>query len=368
MARAAEPTDVSSTSRPRAAAAALAIGWVTACLLLTLPTIALAETPTPVTESAAGPGEFRALVDVGSRQLDLSCTGAAGPVVVFENALGTTMDEWDAVVPAVSRLARACRYDRAGTGRSTVEDGPRTSQSAVDDLRALLGKVGLRGPVILVGHDVGGLDARLFAREHPAEVLGLVLVDATSEEQEMRLAPIVPAQYREGVLIPRANLEHFDPDASFAEVRRAPPLGPLPVVVLTHGQYTSSTPPDMPSDVPERLEAAWRALQYDLAPGARHVVANKSGHNIQRDEPDLVVEAVQCVIAQAGGGARPRRLPSGGQPGAGALALAGATAVGLGLLIRRRAADSQSPADAACRAPSATRHRTGTGRSGPSTR
>jgi pimeloyl-ACP methyl ester carboxylesterase len=41
------------------------------------------------------------------------------------------------------------------------------------------------------------------------------------------------------------------------------------------------------------------ALQEDLArlvPDARHVIADRSGHNIHQDQPELVIEAVRQVV------------------------------------------------------------------------
>lgn len=39
------------------------------------------------------------------------------------------------------------------------------------------------GPYILVGHSMGGLYVRAFARNYPAMAVGMVLVDATHEDQ-----------------------------------------------------------------------------------------------------------------------------------------------------------------------------------------
>ena len=100
----------------------------------------------------------------------------------------------------------------------------------------------------------------------------------------------------------------MDFDASFAQLRAAAathPLPPLPLVVLTHGDATSAMvspevqsvlPPDFPWDA---LEAVWQELQDELAalvPGARHVIATKSGHYIQVEQPELVIEAIRQVV------------------------------------------------------------------------
>ena len=45
---------------------------------------------------------------------------------------------------------------------------------------AALKERGLNGPYLLVGHSLGGLYVEAFAREHPHEVSGMVLIDGTS--------------------------------------------------------------------------------------------------------------------------------------------------------------------------------------------
>jgi pimeloyl-ACP methyl ester carboxylesterase len=46
----------------------------------------------------------------------------------------------------------------------------------------------------------------------------------------------------------------------------------------------------------------WTALQEDLAresPGSRHVIAEESGHNIQADEPELVIQVIRELVMRA---------------------------------------------------------------------
>jgi len=53
------------------------------------------------------------------------------------------------------------------------------------------------------------------------------------------------------------------------------------------------------AELNEAFERAWAAGQAELAalvPGARHVVATESGHGIQQDQPELVIEAVRQVV------------------------------------------------------------------------
>lgn len=79
------------------------------------------------------------------------------------------------------------------------------------------------------------------------------------------------------------------------EAALASPLRPMPIVVLTHGQ-----PWAWPDGYPvSDLEALWPPLQERLAslvPDARLVIAEESGHFIQLDQPELVIEGIRQVV------------------------------------------------------------------------
>src|SRR5690349_6601006 len=125
----------------------------------------------------AAPGK---LVDVGGYQLHVNCTGTGSPTVILDAGLGGTTLDWSKVQPAVTRFTRVCSYDRAGYGWSeTAPSTPRTSQQIVTELHALLTHAKINGPYVLVGHSFGGLNMRLYAYRYPAEVAGMVLLDAT---------------------------------------------------------------------------------------------------------------------------------------------------------------------------------------------
>ncbi|MFC3067760.1 alpha/beta fold hydrolase [Phenylobacterium soli] len=165
-------------------------------------------------------GEF---IDVGGRALRVVRAGpaAARPLIVLEHGAFGCAADW-AVVQA--RLAakgfRSLAYDRAGLGHSDPGPQPRDGRAIVSDLAALLRALDERGPVVVVGHSMGGLMVRLFALTHPDRVLGVVLVDAVTPDI-MRL-PAGPAGIRAFGRLLRAT-------------RAAARLGLMrPVSLLTH--------------------------------------------------------------------------------------------------------------------------------------
>lgn len=122
-------------------------------------------------------------VDVGGRKLKINCTGAGSPTVVLEAGLGDNSREWTAVQPEIAKFSRVCSYDRAGYGGSDPGSMPRTSDRIADELHALLQRAGETPPFLLVGHSFGGYNVRVFNGKFPGEVAGLVLVDASQEDQ-----------------------------------------------------------------------------------------------------------------------------------------------------------------------------------------
>ena len=226
------------------------------------------------------------LMPVRGHSLFLKCEGTAtGPTVVLLAGAGGTTKVWDKVQPRVASFAKVCSYDRAGLGRSSSAANTQSADEIVDDLEALLKAARVLPPYLLVGHSIGGLYARIFDEQNDSDVLGIVLVDSSHEEQLWRFAKSEPDALREypdwkntslmtarGFLPPGTRLSwHFN----------------KPLTVLEHG-------------IP--LEPAWHKMQEDLAersPKGKLITAWRSRHYIQEQQPELVVQSIRDVLAQA---------------------------------------------------------------------
>lgn len=117
------------------------------------------------------------------RRLNIYCTGDGSPTILFESGLTDPANVWAYVQTTISQTTKACSYDRAGIGFSDPINRPSTSANMVDDLHRLLTAANIKPPYILVGHSSGGLNVRLFAHTYPKEIVGLVLVDPSDENQ-----------------------------------------------------------------------------------------------------------------------------------------------------------------------------------------
>lgn len=152
-----------------------------ACMLLAC-SVAQAATEPLVTDPVyTHPAQ---LVDIGGgRRMNLYCTGKGSPTVIMDAGMGDSTISWALVQPAVSRHVRACSFDRAGLGFSDAATRPGTPENAADDLHRLLGAAGIKPPYVLVAHSLGGLNARVFADHYPSEVVGMVMVESSHEDQ-----------------------------------------------------------------------------------------------------------------------------------------------------------------------------------------
>ena len=122
------------------------------------------------------------MVQADGRKLHILCEGdAPGPTVVIEQGSGSPAVLWGPVRRRIAGFARVCTYDRAGMEWSDPAPAGRGLEDRADDLHALLAAAKVPGPYVLVGHSYGGLLIRLFARDHPEEVAGMVFVDAADE-------------------------------------------------------------------------------------------------------------------------------------------------------------------------------------------
>jgi pimeloyl-ACP methyl ester carboxylesterase len=279
------------------------------------------------------------LIDIGGFRLKLNCVGKGSPTVVLEAGLGDVLIEWKRVQSQIAAFTRVCSYDRAGYGGSDPGPMPRTSAQIAKELHTLLQKAGEKPPYLLVGHSFGGYNVRVFNGQHPDQVSGIVLVDATQEDQyellpkawneigtamltryknQARWAPVfidlgiarvkLLSQGIQGsylilqskyVKARAAELEVIQTSA--AQARKAGNIGEKPLVVLTAGRNSdTSLKGGLSNRDFEDYQRTWDDLQMRLAhlstQGKRTIVPD-SGHDIPSERPDAIVEAVRELCA-----------------------------------------------------------------------
>lgn len=285
------------------------------------------------------------LIEINDKNWHYQIMGKGHPTVIIDSGTGGTHLDWQLVQPEVAKFTKILTYDRAGYGWSEASSEPRTAEQVVSELRQLLGEVEIEPPYVLVGMSLGGLFSRLFAYHYPEEVAGIVLVDPAHERMyeetpaewvelnkqlEGLLIHVVPIIGRIGLLrllvtfdsLPMAAglFQKFPPSMrpltkalysqtqfgktfsqesaavslsmnQVRQIRKTKRFPNIPLIVLSSGKPDF----DITQDVLQKLQELHADLAKESLQGV-HVVAHESGHAIQLDKPELVIDAIRQVV------------------------------------------------------------------------
>ena len=271
------------------------------------------------------------LVDVGGYRIHIYCLGGGSPTVVLDSGLSDSSLSWYRVQPEIAKFTRVCAYDRAGLGWSDPSPKPRNSKVFAEELHTLLHNARVPAPYVLVGHSMGGFDALIYARLYSSEVAGMVLVDSPHPDFANRLPELRRGladwrrhlQWQQLAMpfgIPRlmrwcgngqqelqSKLRTIECNESrlresiaecfsmwgesASQARSTVTLGDMPLVVLSE---------DPAKNVKEFLpvfEWGQQDLMH-LSSNSSRITAIGSGHQIQRERPDMVVAAVRRIVEE----------------------------------------------------------------------
>jgi pimeloyl-ACP methyl ester carboxylesterase len=243
---------------------------------------------------------------VEGRTVNVSCSGSIvtdEPTVLLMHGGGDDVTAMADFQEAIGADNRVCSYDRLGAGASDRPDGPQDYEAVGETLTGVIDAVAGGDPVVLVGHSMGGLLAARYAPEHPDEVAGLVLLDATSPtaiaDMERRIPEDATGPAAELRAQTLAIFAGENPEQLVFEDGEVDSAGDIPVRVLQHGvQYLAQAEPEYG----QGLEEDWTAGQNEwlnVSGDSRLEVVEGSGHYIHVDAPDLALEAVQDVVSRA---------------------------------------------------------------------
>lgn len=234
-------------------------------------------------------------------------TGTGQPVVVFITGFGDNLDAYRKIQEAISKVTRTIAYDRAGLGRSELTTKNRSLDSLVEELNQILLQEKIPPPYILVGHSYGGHIARYFAYAFPETIAGIVLIDPSVEyldDEFRRLKSSADIEsydslykngrdplWTEGV---RREADYFRSNAMLLKSKG--------VTFPHHVSVTVITALNMPESRLAFLKGV-NQMKLDLHkkwatqfPNIRHVLAEKSGHYVHYDEPELVITEIKSML------------------------------------------------------------------------
>lgn len=286
------------------------------------------------------------LVDVDGLQMHLDCRGSGKPVVILEAGLGFGSSSWSLVHDAMSEHSEICAYDRPGLDWSEPINRIAGAEEVAARLKKLIELSDTEGPYLLLGMSAGGIYVREYFHRYPQDIVGMVLVDSSHEQQGYRLPKFDATTDGEQILTlcswlqplgvvrladaVTAIFDQLDIPENFRELLRAnvnqshtcssmlaesqsftaelldtePPakLGDLPLTVLSQGNEPEAIEVlGITAEMSRAQREVWDELQNELTAlsdrGQRRI-ATQSGHVIQLDQPQLVIDAVADMIAE----------------------------------------------------------------------
>jgi pimeloyl-ACP methyl ester carboxylesterase len=292
------------------------------------------------------------MVDIGGYSLHLYDTGSGpGPTIVLDMGLGGNMLYWSLVQPEIAKFARVVSYDRAGIGWSDKSPLPRTNENIAEELHILLHAANIPGPYILVGHSYAGIIARVYTNKYNKEVAGVILVDASNENQgpilpkptdflskllyspkfhpwfklsariglhrifhlynghsdkfDKKISRMMTAKNSSNKFIDALLAEWKEFDTNLIDVQNKKYfLDDITLIVITANMAISKKSCALHGhDFPDpcvKAHKIWHELQHDLvtkSTNAKQIMAHNSAHVIQKYEPEIIVEAVREMIS-----------------------------------------------------------------------
>ena len=293
------------------------------------------------------------MIDVGGRRLHARVLGSGAPTVVFESGISASSISWVVLQPQLAEMTTTVTYDRAGLGWSEPWPGRFDANRILADLAALLDRLNLPAPYVLVGHSYGCLLARLYAERNLQQVAGLVLIDPvlgcqwakpdTNRRRSLQAAcvlaswggflarfgvvrfataPLLRGSTRLPKLIGKASAgpaagvidrlageirklpretwpivrAHWCRPSSFRAMVRHLKALPSSFDGVRNSKFDFPLVVISASNVSPEGLSEHRAIAA-LSSRGEHLVATRGGHWLQFDEPELVADAIRRVVA-----------------------------------------------------------------------
>jgi pimeloyl-ACP methyl ester carboxylesterase len=290
------------------------------------------------------------LIDVDGRNVHVWCVGEGETTVWLENGWYALALNWYPFNTDLAEHTRVCAYDRAGLGWSEANGDNRSAGQTADEFAALIDTMG-EEPFVLASWSCGAYTSQIYAAQHPEMVLGMVLFEGCPADYSPWAIETFPDQYMQDSVIgwldymytdyvPRGvageltveemggwgrevvaeefgdaylNLftspEYYrttywetfygESGVSGAQVKAAVQVTDIPMKVIISSQGST----DDLSVYRQARDRMWQAMQYAQAALSTNseVIWADTSHNVHRDDPELVINAILDVLSMVNG-------------------------------------------------------------------
>ena len=262
-------------------------------------------------------------VDVGESKMYMLCWNEPvpdEPSILLMSGAELLTSSWENMAYALAPEGHhICAYDRLGVGNSDPPaEASRTTADQVDELEGLLDSADLEQPVVIAAHSIAGLLAVALVDQAPERVAGMVLVDPLPPRLSIAQRAALPPKKRHESRVlteerrflngylndPAQNSEHLLLGANDKYVARlldepGPVFGDLPLIVLQQPRRPSieGVPRDYNRATLAAIDDGMEEYAAESTRG-RLIHVNDTGHMIQDDQPQVVMDAIRDVLAE----------------------------------------------------------------------
>ncbi|MBW1658405.1 alpha/beta fold hydrolase [Flavobacterium quisquiliarum] len=278
---------------------------------------------------------------IDGRKIHYKKEGKGNCTVVFESGLGGDYLHWQEIQKKLSKNYTTIAYDKAGIMWSDPTEKVSLRRYA-DDLKQLLEQTNCPKPYILVGHSFGGITSRLFIKENIKDLAGIVFVDVSHPKQleksstalknsvqpppraflsflnEIGVIRILYSNVPFTTAVPKEHwfnknvktyfyrifdgmMTELENDKKLMkEASEIDDFGSVPLTIITAGY-----PNGVEGAKDEKLEKEYltvhNSLQKDLlnlSSKSKQVFAQKSGHYITLQEPELICNEIKRLAPE----------------------------------------------------------------------
>jgi pimeloyl-ACP methyl ester carboxylesterase len=234
--------------------------------------------------------------EINGKKLHVLERGEGEPVVVFLTGRISPLEHLYTVQSQISKETKTFSYDRSGLGLSEILDTVRTYDHVANELNILIEHENIKAPFILVAHSYGGGIAREFYNQFPEKVAGFVFIDAANDEV------FFDSLFQKKII----SEDAFGPDSLATDGERYEMIYEKENIFWFKDDFTTQVPVHL------LIASGRRAGSEEListkvntykqfnkgAPQMRIIFTEHSGHNIQRDQPELVIKSIKELIEE----------------------------------------------------------------------